>query len=69
MNEILKVEVTTIDNQKLIYKNPSRVLIDYWRCGECEKPLDPDWEFCPYCGNPVQHRENGRFRAGLDYTR
>ena len=27
---------------------------DYYLCGECrEILLDYDWEYCPYCGEPI----------------
>lgn len=26
------------------------------RCGECDKPLDPDAVFCKYCGTKVQKK-------------
>lgn len=66
---ILKVEVTTSDNRKLVYDTPSNVTIDIWCCDGCNKTLDPDWAYCPYCGNDIRHSENGRYKAGHKYAR
>ena len=28
--------------------------VDYYCCGKCERTLEDEWEYCPFCGETVE---------------
>ena len=44
-----------------VIKDENYVTIDkYWgeKCGNCDEYLEPDWKWCPYCGEIIERSED-----------
>lgn len=67
--KMLKLAQSFIDSGNLeaarsYIKKTERILeelkerdIEPMKCPNCDEPIEPDWEACPVCGNPIERKE------------
>ena len=48
-----------LENQEPVKPKQEKAILDYqsWHyvCGDCEKPIDIQDNFCRHCGRPIEH--------------
>ena len=48
--EKTKQGITTLEElERVLFTTEEPEASDEWKCSNCQKPVEPEWQFCPYC--------------------